>query len=66
MNDTWIFDSSLHQWSELKIAPSYRENLLPRNGHSAIVVKDRYMVVFGGMFEITKELDDLSVLDLKE
>lgn len=24
------------------------------------------MVVFGGMFEITKELDDLSVLDLKE
>jgi hypothetical protein len=40
--------------------------LLPRNGHSAIVVKERYMVVFGGMFEITKELDDLSVLDLKE
>ena len=36
----------------------------PRNGHSAILVQNRFMLVFGGIYEVTKELDDLHVLDL--
>lgn len=41
-------------------------DLRPRNGHSAIIFKEKFMIVFGGIYEVTKELDDVSVLDLDE
>lgn len=41
------------------------ENLRERNGHSAILYKERFMIVFGGIYEVVKELDDVSVLDLR-
>ncbi len=35
-----------------------------RSGHSACLYRD-YMVIFGGIHEVTKELNDLCLFDLK-
>lgn len=37
----------------------------PRNGHSAIIFNKRFMLVFGGIYEVTKELDDVNLFDIK-
>lgn len=37
---------------------------LPRSGH-ACDVYEHYMVMFGGIFEITKELNDFLMFDFK-
>lgn len=37
---------------------------LARSGHSAAVYKD-FMLVFGGIHEVTKELDDMLIYDFK-
>jgi len=38
---------------------------MPRSGHSACIYKN-YMLLFGGIFEITKELNDLYLYDLEK
>lgn len=38
---------------------------IPRSGHSAIRFRDDYMVVFGGIYEITRELNDCYVYNIK-
>jgi len=35
-----------------------------RSGHSASMYRD-YMVVYGGIFEVTKELNDLNLFDTR-
>jgi hypothetical protein len=37
---------------------------LARSGHSACLYKD-VMIIFGGIFEVTKELDDMHVFDFR-
>jgi hypothetical protein len=37
---------------------------LPRSGHS-VDLYGQYMVIFGGIIEVVKELDDLLIFDLK-
>jgi hypothetical protein len=37
-----------------------------RNGHSAVMLNDNQMIVFGGINEVTRELDDLCVLNITE
>lgn len=37
---------------------------MPRSGHSSIVYKDKYVATFGGIFEITRELNDCFVYDI--
>ena len=36
-----------------------------RSGHTACLYNEQYMMIFGGIFEVTKELDDLLLFDLK-
>jgi hypothetical protein len=38
---------------------------LPRSGHSSDVY-DGYLVVFGGIFDVTKELNDLSIFSFEK
>lgn len=47
--------------------PTINDYYLPRqrSGHSAGLYQDDFMVVFGGMHGVTKELDDVCALDLK-
>jgi hypothetical protein len=61
LNDLWVFDLLTRQWKEeVSSGPSP----VPRSGHSACIYKDS-MVIFGGIFEVTKELDDMHAFNLK-
>lgn len=60
LNDVWEFNLNTYVWT-------YIEALNPplaRSGHSASVYKDM-MVVFGGIYEVTRELDDLFIYEFK-
>jgi N-acetylneuraminic acid mutarotase len=51
-----------NQWSELTTQGSFPA----RNGHSAVLLHNTHMVIFGGISEVTRELDDLWSLDLNK
>ena len=57
-NDTWSFDISTRNWTELQCTGSIPS---PRAGHAAVLVDD-VMYVFGGYTDET--LDDLYALQL--
>lgn len=38
---------------------------MPRSGHSATLYNENYMLIFGGILDITKELDDMMLFDLE-
>lgn len=61
LNDMWVFDIPSRQWREEK--PHYPAPM-QRSGHSACLVRDQ-MVIFGGILEVTKELDDMHAYDFK-
>lgn len=60
LNDLWEFDSATNSWKEIESTQGYQP--LVRSGHSSVVYKDK-MFVFGGILEITKELNDMIVFD---
>lgn len=37
---------------------------MPRSGHSCDVFEGQYLILFGGIYEITRELNDLQMFDL--
>ena len=61
LNDTWKFNFSTRQWSYIDAG----EQPLPRSGHSASIFQESYMIIYGGIFEVTKELNDMHIFDLK-
>lgn len=66
--DLWVFDIPTLTWAEIKAYPqptvSFDLNFSqPRSGHSAVVYKNQ-IYIFGGIFEITKELNDLWTYDI--
>jgi Galactose oxidase, central domain len=59
-NDTWLFDISTRQWTELQCTgyiPS------PREGHAAALVGD-IMYIFGGRGVDGADLSDLTAINL--
>ena len=56
LNDLWAFNLTKHTWSEIittdEIVPE------PRSGHTACIY-DGIMLIFGGIVEVTKELNDV-------
>lgn len=64
LNDVWVFNFNTYKWTEVQCNNMPDQLPNPRSGHSATLYKDM-MVVFGGIHEVTKELDDLIVFDLK-
>jgi N-acetylneuraminic acid mutarotase len=65
----WDFNMQTRTWSEINLADrrsdGHRENFVPqpRSGHSA-VVHGQKMYIFGGIFELTKELNDMVIFDM--
>ena len=55
LNDLWVYNIADKRWAEIEA-----EGEIPfeRSGHSADIYDD-YMVVFGGIWDVTKELNDL-------
>lgn len=63
MNDVWILDLIYWTWSEVKYQ-SEETVPVPRSGHSAILY-DNKMMIFAGIFEITRELNDAYLFDIE-
>ena len=60
LNDTWKFDFKTREWTEI-LSP---DEPLPRSGHTAQIYRN-YMIIYGGIYEICKELNDMHVFDLR-
>ncbi len=59
--DVWSYDFTMYQWTELRPEGPVP---LPRSGHSSCIYKD-FVVVFGGIHEVTQEMNDLVLFDIK-
>ena len=61
LNDLWCFDPSAASWSQIKVKAG---DCLPqpRSGHSTVTYGSK-MYIFGGIVELTKELNDFVVYD---
>lgn len=63
LNDLWELSISSGVWTEIK--PNNPETMpLPRAGHKCCIFEDM-MFMFGGIYEITKELNDVWAFSLK-
>lgn len=62
LNDLWKYNIHFGTWDQVVFSES---DIVPleRSGHSMTVYKD-YILIFGGIQEVTKELNDLYVFDL--
>jgi hypothetical protein len=59
----WCYDASTGSWAHL----AYGEgDMKPcaRSGHTAVTGGSK-MFIFGGILELTKELNDLAIFDMK-
>mmetsp|Transcript_32372 Transcript_32372/g.31673 ORF Transcript_32372/g.31673 Transcript_32372/m.31673 type:complete len:190 (+) Transcript_32372:330-899(+) len=63
LNDIWEFNLLTHRWNQL-IPSITGYTPLSRSGHTACLYED-LMIVFGGIHEITREMEDLFFLDFK-
>lgn len=59
LNDFWEYDISKNTWKEI---PGSDDMPLTRSGHSACIYKN-FMIVFGGIHELTQELNDMHAFD---
>ena len=73
LNDLWKFDLTSLTWTELVPAGANGVNSeeesngipMARSGHSAVIYQG-YICIFGGIFEVTKELNDLQLYDIAQ
>lgn len=64
LNDTWKFNFKSAAWTQIVGNPE--EQPTERSGHSAQVYKDQFMIIYGGIHFVTRELNDMHVLDMKK
>ena len=61
--DLWEFDLATETYKEITCPPNTPQPG-PRSGHSAVIFKDK-MYIFGGILELTKELNEMCIFDFK-
>lgn len=61
LNDLWEFDIATESFRQIEL-PENSYKPCCRSGHSATIC-DGKMYVFGGILELTKELNELVVFD---
>lgn len=57
--DTWKFNFTSKQWTEIR----QNDEPVPRSGHASSIYKD-FMIIYGGIFEVCKELNDMWCYDM--
>ena len=66
LNDLWKYDILSQVWTEIEMINKDNDPTfcmpMERSGHSCDIY-GQYMVIFGGFYEITKELNDLFLFD---
>jgi len=61
--DFWAFDFASGSWAKLEFDVE-NTTIVSRSGHSACIYDD-HMIVFAGIHEVTKELDDMAAYSFK-
>jgi len=61
LKDFWCFDFATNMWDELRCEEA---SITARSGHS-VCVYDHHMIIFAGIHEITKELEDMASYSFK-
>lgn len=64
LGDLWELNLTTKQWANIKYTVSGHPTDIARSGHTAVAYGSK-MYVFGGILEVTKELNDLLVYDFK-
>ena len=64
LKDLWKFDLENCVWTEL-VTPNSEQVPHARSGHSSVIYQG-YLCVFGGIFEVTKELNDCHMYDIAQ
>jgi N-acetylneuraminic acid mutarotase len=64
LGDLWEFNITTKQWAQIKYQNVANGVDIARSGHTCVVYGAK-MFVFGGILEVTKELNDLLVYDFK-
>lgn len=62
MSDTWKFNFNTLEWTQIRCA----DEPIPRSGHTASIYQENFMIIYGGIYEITKELNDMHIFDMKQ
>lgn len=62
LGDVWEFNVQTKAWTKREVNGQFEG--LPRSGHAAVSFASK-MYVFGGIFEVTKEMNDLVLFDTK-
>ena len=65
LNDVWAFSFTTLTWTQYQKNESKEGAPLARSGHSSSI-SGQYMIVFGGILDVTKELDDMMIYDLEK
>ena len=63
LNDLWRLDLDTDVWEQIIAAPGSQKPI-GRYGHSSATYNG-HLIVFGGIHEITKELNDMYIFNLK-
>jgi len=64
LNDLWRFNLADREWTLLEVQMGHTIPTV-RSGHSAVLYQG-YICIFGGIFEVTKELNDLHLYDIAD
>ena len=62
-NDFWSFNLDTKKWTEIKVDDDLSVPCA-RSGHASVTYQDS-IVIFGGIHEITRELNDMHVYDVR-
>ncbi len=62
LNDLWVYNIADKRWVEIE---ADGEIPFERSGHSSDIYED-YLVIFGGIWDVTKELNDLHLYSFNE
>jgi len=62
LNDLWVYNIADKRWVEIE---ADGEHPFERSGHSSDVYDD-FLVIFGGIWDVTKELNDLHLYSFNE
>ena len=58
----WEFDFTSSTWDHIEGPKDQQEHPIARSGHAAVDYANK-MFIFGGIFEVTKELNDMITYD---
>ena len=61
LQDTWKYNFASQEWTMIQAM----DEPIARSGHTAQVYNNQYMIIYGGILEVTKELNDMHVFNLQ-